>query len=179
MSKHLSDSHRSSQRDVPTVAAATFDMAANRRSQKWTRKEQMGRIFWALVQPLFRLSPSFFWCWRRILLRCFGARIARNVHIHPSVRVTIPWNLEVGEWSAIGFDAVIYNLGPVRLGRRVTISQRVHLCAGTHDFRDAAMPLEKPPITINDDAWICADAFVGPGVNVGASSRGRRPVGGR
>jgi putative colanic acid biosynthesis acetyltransferase WcaF len=25
----------------------------------------------------------------------------------------------------------------------------------------------KPPISIGDQSWICADAFVGPGVNVG------------
>jgi putative colanic acid biosynthesis acetyltransferase WcaF len=29
------------------------------------------------------------------------------------------------------------------------------------------MPLEKPPITVHDQAWVCADAFVGPGVTVG------------
>ena len=29
------------------------------------------------------------------------------------------------------------------------------------------MPLLKLPISIGDDAWICADAFVGPGVEVG------------
>jgi putative colanic acid biosynthesis acetyltransferase WcaF len=29
------------------------------------------------------------------------------------------------------------------------------------------MPLLKPPIDIGDEAWICADAFVGPGVNIG------------
>ena len=93
-------------------------------------------------------------------------RIGREVQIHPKVRIEIPWNLDVGDWSAIGFDALIYNLGPVRLGQRVTVSQRSHLCAGTHDFRDPAMPLQKPPITVHDDAWICADAFIGPGVEV-------------
>jgi putative colanic acid biosynthesis acetyltransferase WcaF len=30
------------------------------------------------------------------------------------------------------------------------------------------MPLLKPPIAVERDAWICADAFVGPGVRVGA-----------
>jgi putative colanic acid biosynthesis acetyltransferase WcaF len=30
------------------------------------------------------------------------------------------------------------------------------------------MALLKPPILIGDEAWICADAFIGPGVRVGA-----------
>jgi putative colanic acid biosynthesis acetyltransferase WcaF len=29
------------------------------------------------------------------------------------------------------------------------------------------MPLVKSTITIGDDVWICADAFIGPGVMVG------------
>src|SRR5262249_4038578 len=64
-------------------------------------------------------------------------------------------------------DVFVYNLGPVRLGRRVTVSHRAHLCAGTHDHRRADMPLLRPPISVGDDAWICTDAFVGPGVTVG------------
>jgi putative colanic acid biosynthesis acetyltransferase WcaF len=32
------------------------------------------------------------------------------------------------------------------------------------------MPLKRPPIEVGDDAWICADAFVGPGVSVGAGA---------
>ena len=73
----------------------------------------------------------------------------------------------MGDWSAIGEHAFIYNLGPIRVGSQVTISQRAHLCAGTHDYSDPTLPLLKPPIEIRDQAWICADAFVGPGVTVG------------
>ena len=29
------------------------------------------------------------------------------------------------------------------------------------------MPLIKHPIIVGDDAWVCADAFVGPGVEIG------------
>ncbi len=43
----------------------------------------------------------------------------------------------------------------------------MHLCAGTHDYADPSMPLLKPPITVGDQAWVCADAYIGPGVTIG------------
>ncbi|RVB80761.1 hypothetical protein EN885_01355 [Mesorhizobium sp. M6A.T.Cr.TU.014.01.1.1] len=124
-------------------------------------------MLWALMHPFFAFSPRPLWGWRRLLLRLSGARIGREVHIYPSVRVTIPWNLTVGEQSAIGARAILYCLGPINIAERVTISQGAHLCAGTHDYRDPSMPLIKLPIVIEQDSWVCADAFVGPGVTIG------------
>lgn len=143
------------------------DVAANRRTRKWTRKELLGRALWGFAQPLFALCPRPFWGGRRGLLRLFGARIGRNVHIYPSVRITIPWNLNIEAEAAVGDRAILYALGPITIGRRATISQGAHLCAGSHDYRDPTMPLMKSPITIGAGAWICAEAFVGPGVTVG------------
>lgn len=144
-----------------------IDIASNRAARKWSKKELVGRLLWSLVQPLFRFSPRQFRVWRRFLLRVFGARIGCQAHIDPSVVIAIPWNLEVGNWSAIGQGAVIYSLGKIRIGEAATISQFAHLCAGTHDYRDPALPLIKPPIVIGDKAWVCADAFIGPNVTVG------------
>lgn len=152
----------------PVAELAARDISANRQASKWTRQELMGRVLWRLAHPLFAWSPRPFWGWRRLLLRLFGARIGREVHVHPSVRITIPWNISIGDQTAVGDRAILYALGPITLGERVTISQGAHLCAGTHDHRDPAMPLLKPPISIERDAWICAEAFVGPGVRIGA-----------
>ena len=44
---------------------------------------------------------------------------------------------------------------------------RAHLCAGTHDHTKSDFPLLRPPILIGDQSWVCADAFVGPGVTIG------------
>lgn len=144
-----------------------MDVAANRSATKWSRQELVARVLWAGAQPLFRLSPKPCWGWRRFLLRMFGARVGREVRIDPSARIVVPWHLEIGDWSAVGFDTLLYNLGPLKIGQRVTISQRAHLCGGSHDFRRASMPLLKLPVTVDDDAWIGADAFVGPDVRVG------------
>lgn len=105
-----------------------------------------------------------------MLLRTMGARIGRDVHIHPSVRITIPWNLTIGDHTAIGDRAILYALGPIEIGHRVTVSQYAHLCAGSHDWKDPLMPLIKPAIVIEDDAWVCADAFIGPGVTLGKAT---------
>ncbi len=58
-------------------------------------------------------------------------------------------------------------MGPVHIGKNATVSQRAHLCAGTHDYRDPAMLLIKSSIEVGDSVWICADAFVGPDVVIG------------
>jgi putative colanic acid biosynthesis acetyltransferase WcaF len=145
-----------------------LDTASNRKATKYTTGELIRRVLWMLVgSPLFRWSPRPFFGWRRFVLRCFGADIGQAVHVYSSATIYFPWNLTIGDWSSIGEHAMIYNLGPIEIGGQVTISQRAHLCAGTHNYRDPAMPLLKPPITVRDQVWVCADAFVGPDVTVG------------
>jgi putative colanic acid biosynthesis acetyltransferase WcaF len=144
-----------------------LDIAANRRAHKYSTSENVRRAFWGAGKWLFRLSPRPCFGWRRFVLRMFGAEVGRHVHIYSSATIYFPWNLRIGDWSSIGEGALIYNLGPVTIGRNVTISQRAHLCAGTHDYSRADLPLLKPPIEVRDQAWVCADAFVGPGVVVG------------
>jgi putative colanic acid biosynthesis acetyltransferase WcaF len=153
----------------PVAERRGVDIEANRRARKWSGRELVGRALWELLEPLlFRLSPRPFWGWRNALLRLFGARIGRNVHIHPSVRIAVPWNLDIGEYAALGDAVRLYSLGLVSIGPGATISQGAHLCAGTHDYRRADLPLLKASVRIEDGAWICADAYVGPNVTVGS-----------
>jgi len=144
-----------------------LDIAENRAGQKYPLRVQLLRTAWALGRILFRLVPRPFYAPRRVLLRLFGAKVGKQVNIANTATIYFPWNLQVGDWAAIGEEAYIYNLGEITIGEKATISQRVHLCAGSHDYRDPAMPLLTPPISVGAQAWICADAFVGPGVVVG------------
>src|SRR5208282_6121583 len=145
----------------------SLDIQSNRAATKYSRSEMTRRILWSFGRFLFCLSPRSCFGWRRAVLRRFGASVGKHVNTYPSTRIYFPWNLTAGDWSAIGEDVLIYNLGPVTLGKKVTISHRAHLCAGTHDYTQPNLPLLKPPIEIGDQAWVCADAFVGPGVVVG------------
>lgn len=159
----------SDQVDTPESAKNSLpDIAANRSARKWSGKQLAIRFIWELVRfPLFALSPRPFWAWRRILLRLFGAHIGRHAHIFPSVKIAVPWNIEIGDFASVGDGVILYSLGPIAVGERATISQYAHLCAGTHDYRDPSMPLIKAQISVGAGAWICADAFIGPDVVVG------------
>lgn len=144
------------------------DIEANRVESKWTSGELARRALWEILRnPLFAWTPRPFWAWRIFVLRAFGARIGRQVHVFPSVKIAIPWNLEIGDQAAIGDGAVIYSLGKISIGRAATVSQYAHLCAGSHDHTKKNFPLLKLPIAVGAGAWICADAFVGPDVRIG------------
>lgn len=144
-----------------------IDVAANRRVKKYGNQELLWRIAWGVGAVVFRLSPRWLYGFRRWLLRRFGATVGMHVHIYPTVKIQYPWLLEIGDYAAIGDGVRIYNLGPLRIGKRATISQMAHLCGGSHDYESPEMKLLRLPITIQEDSWVCADAFVGPGVTIG------------
>lgn len=140
-------------------------------SSPWTFKEKVARAVWMLVgKPIFRLSFHNWYGFRARLLRLFGANIGQGVRIRPTADVEIPWNLRIGDGVTVGDHAVLYSLGTITIGDRTIISQYAHLCAGTHDFTDRRFPLIRDPIEIGPDAWISADAYVGPNVKVGRLS---------
>ncbi|MFT5422768.1 MAG: acetyltransferase-like isoleucine patch superfamily enzyme [Phycisphaerales bacterium] len=134
----------------------------------WTFKEKLLRAVWMVFgKPLFRLSFHNWYGFRATLLRLFGARIGKGVHIRPTAHVEIPWNIDIRDGVTVGDYAILYSLGQITIGQRSIISQYAHLCAGTHDHTDRRFPLIRDPVTIGSDAWIGADAYVGPNVTVG------------
>jgi len=79
----------------------------------------------------------------------------------------MPWNLDIGDNCWIGEEAWFINHKKVTLGTNVALSQRVIVCSGGHNFRSATLEYAHNEIIINHGAWICLDAKVLPGVNVG------------
>jgi putative colanic acid biosynthesis acetyltransferase WcaF len=147
--------------------ATLLDPHANREARKYSWTEQCRRVSWGFGKYLLLLSPRPLFAWRRLVLRAFGARVGHAVHVYPSTRIYMPWNVEIGNWAAIGEDVFVYSLGKVTIGAGAAISYRAHICAGSHDFSDPALPLLKPPVVIEENAWVGTDAFIGPGVRVG------------
>lgn len=78
-----------------------------------------------------------------------------------------PKLLQVGCHSAIGPGVEVYSVDRIVVGNHCTVSMQAFLCTGSHDLTDPQMRLTHDPIIIEDGAWICARAFVGPGVRIG------------
>lgn len=126
---------------------------------------------WYVVKVLFFLTavpwPSRL---KVALLRRFGAEVGDGVLIRPRVNIHMPWKLCLGDHCWIGEDVWILNLEPVVVGSHCTISQRAFLCTGNHDYRSTDMRYRNDPITVGDGAWIGAQVFVAPGVEIGAEA---------
>ena len=73
-------------------------------------------------------------------------------------------------YSILSEGVTVYNLGQVSIGEHTVVSQDVYLCAGTHDYTKPNLPLLRPSITIGRGVWICAGAYIGPGVTIGDNS---------
>ena len=132
---------------------------------------KIARLLWQLAWLVFfRPSPWFWHAPRRMLLRLFGARIGRGAQIMPSVKIWAPWNLVLGDHATISHGVDVYNVAPIEIGAHATISQRAFLCTATHDIDHPNMPLLTAPIRIGSGAWVCAEAYIHPGVTVGVDA---------
>jgi putative colanic acid biosynthesis acetyltransferase WcaF len=130
-------------------------------------KNRLARVIWGITYfILFKYSPKPLHSWRSFVLRCFGAKIGKGVHVYPKVIIWAPWNIEIGDETGIANGVMLYSQGKILIGNRVVISQGTHLCTGTHDYTKMGFPLYTRPIKIGSYAWLAAEVFVHPGVEI-------------
>lgn len=126
------------------------------------------RLLWMVTWRLLAAwTPPPLRRWRNALLRLFGARIDETATVHAKARIWWPAHLVMEAYASMGPGVICYNVAPITIRTFASVSQRAHLCTGTHDVQDSAFALISRPIVIDANAWVAAEAFVGPGVVVG------------
>ena len=125
------------------------------------------QLWWFTDFFFFKPSPQIMYGWRRFLLRLFGAKIGKSVIIRPSVTITYPWKISIGDYSWIGDNVELYSLGEIEIGKNVVISQKSYLCAASHNYTKEDFPIWSKKITIEDECWLATDVYVAPGVTIG------------
>ncbi len=137
----------------------------------WSRHERFWRVLWEFCWFAFCLwTPKPANEWRLFWLRVFGATIHGQPFVHQRARIEIPWNLTLHDRACLGDRTNAYSLGEIEIGARATIAQEVYLSTGSHDFTSSNIPLVTAKITVGEDAFVGARAFVMPGISIGARS---------
>src|SRR5256886_16160797 len=137
----------------------------------WTVSQRFMRVLWEICWLIFCVwTPKPLNPWRLFWLRLFDAKIDGTPFVHQRARISIPWHLTLHDRAILGDRVNANSLGEIEIGARATVAQEVYLSSGTHDFTQPAQPLVTAKITIGDDAFVGARAFIMPGVRIGARS---------
>lgn len=137
----------------------------------WPNSHRILRVLWEFCWIIFcSWTPKPLNEWRLFWLRVFDAKIDGNPFVHQRARIAVPWNLTLHDRACLGDRANAYTLAEIEIGARATVAQEAYLDTGSHDFDQAGLPLVAAKITIGEDAFIGARAFILPGVTIGARS---------
>jgi putative colanic acid biosynthesis acetyltransferase WcaF len=150
---------------LKTVADAQESQFAS----PWTVNGRVLRVLWEVCWCLFCVwTPKPANPWRLFWLGVFNAKIHGTPFVHQRARIAMPWNLTLHDRACLGDRANAYSLGEIEIGARAIVAQEAYLSTGSHDFSDPALPLVVAKITVSEDAFVGARAFVLPGVTIGA-----------
>lgn len=156
---------------MPEPLQAVNQKQESQFASPWSTSDRFLRVLWEFCWFVFCCwTPKPFNEWRLFWLRVFDAKIDGKPFVHQRARIAIPWNLTLHDQACLGDRANAYTLGEIEIGARATVAQEAYLSSGTHDFRRPEMPLVTGKITIGEDAFIGARAFVMPGISIGSRS---------
>lgn len=135
----------------------------------YTTSNRLKRMLWSICWIVFArpFPKSLANNWKIFILRCFGAKIAKNAYVYSSANIFMPWNLIMEENSCLASGVDCYNAAPIIIKRNATVSQRAYLCTASHNISSSKHEQTEKPIIIGSRAWVAAEAFVGPGVTIG------------
>lgn len=150
----------------PILPGAKYGSTRRERSFAWSHlaKRLVWNVTWALLASW---TPPQLYAWRRMLLRLFGAKMARGSRVYGSARIWYPPNLEMGVGAVLGAQTFAYTMERITLEDYAEVAQFVRLMTGTHDIDSPTFQLYAKPIRICSHAWVASACFVGPGVTIG------------
>lgn len=108
-----------------------------------------------------------FWSWRRFYLRRLGMQIGEGSFVMKRCYMINPNLISIGKHSHVNTQCLLDGRGTISIGDNVSVSHRVNLMTGSHDYRSPHFQGVFKPIVIEDYAWIGVNAAVLQGVTIG------------
>lgn len=128
---------------------------------KWMRAVGMEFI----VNDCLPLIP--FWLLRRSYLRLIRCEIGKGSFLMKKNYIQSPNRLKIGKFTHINRDCILDARANLTIGDSVSISHRVNIITGSHDYQKPDFPSNKKPIVIDDYVWIGVGATILSGVHIG------------
>jgi len=136
----------------------------NPKNDKKRRGYRLKRHIWLFASAiLFRCSPFFCYGWRRFVLRCFGAKIAKTATIGRKAIIESPWNLVMGERSMICNYAWVMCYAPVIIGNQALVGEYARILTGSHISNSKSYKGITSSVILEDNSWIASCAIVSSG----------------
>lgn len=96
---------------------------------------------------------------------------SEKANISPNVKIINGYNLSIGEYSVIGENSFIQDVGEIVIKNNVIIGPELMIFTSNHGFkRGKLIRVQESTISnveINDDVWIGARVIILPGVTIG------------
>ena len=108
-----------------------------------------------------------FWSWRRCYLRSIGMKIGEGSFIMKKNYFINANLITIGDNSHINTQCILDGRGGLTIGSSVSISHRVNIMTGSHDYKSKNFQGIFKPIVIEDYAWIGIGATILQGVTIG------------
>ena len=103
---------------------------------------------------------------RRWFYKLMGAKIGKS-YLFRLVEVLSPKELEIGDFSTVGWFSLLDSRGGIKIGNNVCVASYVKLITGSHKINSPEFDAIFKPIVIEDYAWICTGATIVQGVRIG------------
>lgn len=104
---------------------------------------------------------------RRFFYRLSGTRIGKGSSIHMWTNFFEPGNIEIGEDSIIGENALLDGRAKLTIGNHVALASEVMIYNSEHDIHDSNFRVITEPVMIEDYVFIGPRAIILPGVTIG------------
>lgn len=126
-------------------------------------------LFWFFTDFMASRIISYIpvWFLRKIYLLLLSTKLGKRTRIDMGCTFMDPNRLRLGNNTHINRDCLLDARGGITVGSRVSISHRVVIMTGSHDYNTENFSFVRKTVIIDDYVWIGVGAIVLGGVRIG------------
>lgn len=126
-------------------------------------------LFWFFTDFMASRIISYIpvWFLRKIYLSLLSTKLGKRTRIDMGCTFMDPNRLRLGNNTHINRDCLLDARGGITVGSRVSISHRVVIMTGSHDYNTENFSFVRKTVIIDDYVWIGVGAIVLGGVRIG------------